>query len=226
MTGRRELLKLTAAATLALPLSSWGTLRSMTSISAGHSWLEPLPKIVYDGRFSAGRKFAREAIRLSARVHEINGDITELWFHDFYSRWKQAAVAVAGQTAPGAIFCFEGLAWDHRMRVVFRIEHRCPRDGQIEHMVAVPAAMAPLVGELRTNGPEWPSRIANCVTQGPTRLSTSQAQAAKNTFRTPLPISETPDDEQRLLVSWTISLLVRAEPGLSLAASNGSGSAG
>jgi hypothetical protein len=193
----------------------------MVSISTGRSWFEPLYKVIYDARFSASREFAREATWLGAHVHEINGDITELWFNDFCPRWKRAPAAVAGLTAPGAIFCLERLAWDHGMRVVFRIEHRHQRACKIEHTVAVPTAMAPRIGELRTSGPDWPARVANFVTQCPARLNTRQAQAAKDTFSTPLPFCEAANDEQGLLVSWLISPIVRADPGPSLASNRG-----
>ena len=51
------------------------------------------------------------------------GDMTRFWYDDLYHRWRQAPVAIAGLTAHGALFCLERLAWEKRMRVVYRREH-------------------------------------------------------------------------------------------------------
>ena len=61
--------------------------------------------------------------------------MTRLWFDDIYHRWKESPVAIAGLTAQGQLFCFERLAWDQGLRVVFRAEH-----GAMEHCCPVPRA--------------------------------------------------------------------------------------
>jgi hypothetical protein len=83
----------------------------------------PLYKVVCDERFAASRTFGSEAQRLGLLVYVIKGDIRDLWFRDLYARWNRSPAAIAGLTAHGAIFCLERLAWDQRMRVVFRREH-------------------------------------------------------------------------------------------------------
>jgi len=82
-----------------------------------------LYKVIFDRRFPSSREFGAEARKLGLPVHEIEGDITDLWYHDLSLRWREEPVAIAGLTAHGPLFCLERLAWDHRMRVVFRARH-------------------------------------------------------------------------------------------------------
>ena len=82
-----------------------------------------LYKVVADVRFPMGRAFSLEAERLGVGMVRIEGDITDFWFDDLSLRWKNGPAPIAGLTAHGPLFCLERLAWDHRMRVVFREEH-------------------------------------------------------------------------------------------------------
>ena len=85
-------------------------------------------KVIFDHRFPASVRFGLEMEALGAPVHGIHGDITDLWFHDLYHRWKHEPAPLAGMTAHGAVFCLERLAWDQGMRVLSRTE--ClPEDG-------------------------------------------------------------------------------------------------
>ncbi len=122
MASRREFLQIGVAA-LALPISARGVSPAIAGL-AGEPARVPLYKVVFDKRFPASRKFADEAKSLGVSIHGMKGDITALWFHDLYARWKQGPAAIAGLTAHGPIFCLERLAWDQRMRVVFRADHR------------------------------------------------------------------------------------------------------
>ena len=79
-------------------------------------------KVIFDHRFPASREFAAEMEKLGAPVCGIHGDITDLWFHDLYHRWKQSPAPIAGMTAHGPLFCLERLAWDHGMRVLYRTD--------------------------------------------------------------------------------------------------------
>lgn len=115
MTSRRELLKAGLAASV-LPIA----------VSAGFAAAEhaaaPFYKVVYDTRFAASVAFAERAAARGLDVAGIDGDVTRLWYHDLYHRWRQGPAAIAGLTAHGALFCLERLAWDHRLRVVYRGE--------------------------------------------------------------------------------------------------------
>ena len=88
--------------------------------SASTPPLNPVYKVVSDVRFDEGVAYALEAERLGGQVARIRGDITDFWFHDLSLRWKDGPAAIAGLTEHGPLFCLERLAWDHRMRVVFR----------------------------------------------------------------------------------------------------------
>ena len=125
MASRREFIQAGFAATV-LPM-----------VVSAHEISQPplfkpqsLYKVVFDQRFPASVAFAREMSQLGAPIHAIDGDITDLWFHDLHAAWKKQPVAIAGLTAHGALFCLERLAWDHGMRVVFREEHPADVDSE------------------------------------------------------------------------------------------------
>jgi hypothetical protein len=101
----------------------------MLPVLASAKNLLPQPqfyKVIFDHRFPASREFGAEMEKLGATVHGIHGDITDLWFHDLYHRWKQSPVPTAGMTAHGPLFCLERLAWDHGMRVLYRTDSEPP----------------------------------------------------------------------------------------------------
>jgi hypothetical protein len=116
MASRREFIQAGIVAS-ALPMIG----------SAGHPAAPPAApafyKAIFDHRFPASVEFGRQMERLGESVHGIHGDITDLWYHDLYHRWKQGPAAITGMTAHGALFCLERLAWDHGMRVLSRTEH-------------------------------------------------------------------------------------------------------
>jgi hypothetical protein len=126
--------------------------------------LKPLPlyKVIFDQRFPASRDFADEAQTLGLPVHGIEGDITDVWFHDLSLRWKQEPVAIAGLTAHGPLFCLERLAWDHRMRVVFRGRHSVSPDGSLEHELWGPRNMLSGVSSLAGRD-DWGKAAANLL---------------------------------------------------------------
>src|SRR5262249_55948845 len=135
----------------------------------------PIYKMIFDERFGASRVFAQEARRLGFPVHGIKGDMTDLWYHDLYARWKTGPAAIAGMTAHGAIFCLERLAWDQRMRVVFRADHRFLPDGSIEHALSGPTSLVrqEVAWGNETIGAE---KRAGLATQPPTPRSQSSLE--------------------------------------------------
>jgi hypothetical protein len=123
MTSRREFLHAGIAAAV-LPIAApsvpaWARMSSAEAAGNPASFY----KVIVDERFPASVEFGVEMSRLGAPVHTIQGDITDLWYHDLDAKWKQNPVAIAGLTAHGPLFCLERLAWDHGMRVVLRTEH-------------------------------------------------------------------------------------------------------
>jgi hypothetical protein len=117
MTSRREILKAGLAAS-ALPLAGAAFATSNERPEA-----VALYKILYDSRFAESVAFAARAAEHGHAVHAMRGDVTRFWYDDLYHRWREGPAAIAGLTAYGALFCLEQLAWDQRMRVVFRAEH-------------------------------------------------------------------------------------------------------
>jgi hypothetical protein len=124
MTSRREVLKAGLAASTLLPL---GARADSVAVDAALAQTVQFYKVLYDARFAAGVAFARRAAARGLAVHAMAGDMTRFWYDDLYHRWRQGPVAIAGLTAHGALFCLERLAWEHRMRVVYRVEHAAAR---------------------------------------------------------------------------------------------------
>jgi hypothetical protein len=196
MTSRREFLKVGVAAS-ALP---WAAYAGVVDISASaHS--VPLYKVVYDARFSAGVEFAQRASALGHAVHAIDGDMTRFWYDDLYHRWQRGAAAIAGLTARGALFCLEQLAWDQRMRVVFRAEHSISPDGCVAHRFeGAPALLSSAIAA--ASEPGWAAAMAGIVGQcSPARAERATASAITNRASTS-PIGEP-------LFSWVIAPVMR-----------------
>ncbi len=83
-------------------------------------------KVICDLLIPESRTFAREARRYRLPVHEISGDITELWYDDLYHLWRREPTAIAGLTASRTLFCLERLAWSAGLSVRFRIDQDAP----------------------------------------------------------------------------------------------------
>jgi len=201
MSSRREFLQMGVAA-LALPISAHAALSPASSILDREPAATPLYKVIFDERFSSSRAFAEEAERLGFSIHGIKGDMTDVWYHDLYARWKEGPVAIAGLTAHGPIFCLERLAWDQRMRVVFRADHRYRADGSIEHALSGPSGMLRQAAAL---GDEinWSSEMASLVTRCPAmRSQTSQSNVIGPTVKHA--------DDPEHLISWVIAPIHRA----------------
>jgi hypothetical protein len=128
MVTRREILQGSIAVTW-LPLVAGLSLAPVESAAAraldhAERARVPLYKVLFDNRFATARSFGRTAAWRGESVHGFDGDITNVWYHDLHPRWQKGAVAIAGLTAHGALFCLEQLAWDVRMRVSYREELR------------------------------------------------------------------------------------------------------
>jgi hypothetical protein len=157
MTSRREFLQIGITAT-AWPLAP-AAVRAAEKISSA-----PLPiyKAIFDRRFPASVEFAARAQALGLAVHGIDGDMTRFWFEDLYHEWKRGPAAIAGLTAHGPMFCFEQLARDQGMRVVFRAEHKIGAVG-IEHTLTGPLAMLDESRVLNDRGARWAACMADVV---------------------------------------------------------------
>jgi len=113
MANRRQFIQASAALS-ALPISAIAP-----SALAAASPMS-VYKVVFDSRFEPGRAFGAQAASRSWTTAAIQGDVTDLWFHDLDRRWRQGPIALVGLTAHNSLFCLERLAWDVGLRVVAR----------------------------------------------------------------------------------------------------------
>ena len=196
MTSRREFLQIGVAAS-ALP---WAAYAGAVDRSAAADAV-PLYKVVYDTRFAAGVEFARRASALGHAVHGINGDMTRFWYDDLYHRWRHGAAAIAGLTGRGALFCLEQLAWDQRMRVVFRAEHSASDDGCVAHRFegtrTLVSSAAAAVYES-----DWAAGMAGIVDQCSSMRARPATASATTTRASTSPVGES-------LFSWVIAPVTR-----------------
>jgi len=200
MTNRRQFLQISMTAT-AWPFAS-SAVRAAAQIPA----TEPLAlyKVIYDRRFGASVAFAERAAALGLGVHAIEGDMTRFWYDELYHEWKKGPVAIAGLTAHGAMFCFEQLARDQSMRVVFRAEHKFGAAG-VEHALTGPLTMLRDGLALNDRGAEWAACMADVVAHCPQgRAEISHAAAASAT------VARDAQVDAESLYSWVIAPAVKA----------------
>ena len=177
MTSRREFLKVGLTASALLPVGARANVAGVATLAP----VLALYKVLYDTRFAASVAFARRAAARGVAVHAMTGDMTSFWYDDLYHRWRQEPVAIAGLTAHGALFCLERLAWEQRMRVVYRGEHAAAAGGGVAHRFEGPAQLAVAAAEA-TAGVAWASALADVVAECPrgrNELGTAQSSAVR-----------------------------------------------
>jgi hypothetical protein len=192
MTNRRELLKVGLAAA-AFPVAAGATLVETHGV--------PLYKVLYDTRFPASVTFGRRAEVGGLAVRAMTGDMTPFWYDDLYHRWKQGPVAIAGLTGYGALFCLERLAWEQRMRVVYRGEHTAAHGGCVAHRFEGPDALLSTALDTAAES-GWAAALADVIAgcpASPAQRCTSTALTTDGGVR----LAET-------LFSWVIAPVARA----------------
>jgi hypothetical protein len=171
MTNRREFLQIGMAAG-AWPLAS----KAAFAVPAGAPAPVPLYKVVYDARFPVSVAFGARARELGLSVHEIEGDITAFWYEELDAVWRPGPAgatlpprpqAIAGLTAHGPLFCLERLAWDSRLRAVFKAEHVAAARGMLEHRLYGPLPMLRQGLRLAEAGEAWPRAAAEIAARCP-----------------------------------------------------------
>jgi hypothetical protein len=200
MTNRRQFLGIGLAAS-ALPFASSPLHAALATDTAAGADTVPLYKVLYDVRFPASMTFARRATARGIPVQAMAGDMTPFWYDDLYHRWQRSPVAIAGLTAHAALFCLERLAWDQRMRVVFRAEHAATA-AAIAHTIEAPRNILGAAARA-VAGPAWASAIADFVLQYP------RAAAALATRRVETPYAAPVDTVTEPLFSWLIAPVAR-----------------
>ena len=196
MTSRREFLKVGLAAS-ALPVAARAAFAADPAAAT-----VPLYKVLYDTRFAASVAFARRAAARGLVVHAMAGDMTRFWYDDLYHRWQKGPAAIAGLTAHGALFCLERLAWDQRMRVVFRGEHSLAADGCVAHRFDGPATLLPTAAAAAADV-AWAAALADVVAECPRDRGVHGSASALTAGAGTLPAGEK-------LFSWVIAPVRRA----------------
>ncbi len=198
MTSRREFLKAGLVASALHVTAARGAIAAPDPTVAALS----IYKVLYDTRFQASVAFAHRAAARGLAVHAMAGDMTRFWYDDLYHRWRQEPAAIAGLTAHGALFCLERLAWDQRMRVVYRGEHAPAAAGCVAHRFEGPASLTSAAAAATAEG-AWPAALADVVVECPIgRVRRHAAQSLTAAAARTLS-SET-------LFSWVIAPVLRA----------------
>jgi hypothetical protein len=204
MTNRREFLQIGIAAT-ALPLASRVAL-SATPAGTATATTTPvsLYKAIYDPRFPESVAYGHQMEAQGIATQAIaKGDMTDFWYTELDPLWRKSPLAIAGLTAHGPLFCFEQLAWQHGMRVVFRAEHQVRTDASIEHTLSGPDTMlrgATGLGETR----DWAVKMAKLAATCPTGRSALSTASFRGRADAPAAVDADP------LISWVIAPAVKA----------------
>ena len=197
MTDRRTFLK-TGITALALPAIARNAFSLPLAVPAENpSYIVPY-KVIYDDRFHDSVAFAEESGKLGAAVHDIRGDVTDLWYNDLYHEWKKRPAAIMGMTTEDSLFCLQILAQEHRMHVVFRVEHNYLSGNRLEHVITGTSRVPHEMADLANIGPAWNIRMSNVVMQYPDE----RTKQAETKIITQL---DRPVTDQQALVTWVIA---------------------
>jgi hypothetical protein len=158
-------------------------------------------KVVFDREHPAAQAFGRAAAAAGLPVQAIDRDVTGLWYHDLYHRWRQGLVAIAGMTPVRTAFCLQLFAQDVGMRMVYRAEHRPMASGGLEHRVTAPAALARRCSALETDL-DWAEAAAGLVQRCPAQLKGRVARVLRSSEASGFAHDEA-------LVSWVIAPVSR-----------------
>lgn len=127
------------------------------------------------------------------------GDITEPWLGTIRPAWTKGPAAIAGLTAPGALFCLEQLAWSHGLRVVFHAEHIVHSDGTAAHQLLRGGSSIGLdAAALHGAGPQWPTALAQA-------LAARRAPPARRLGPSVAALEPTLPPDAQLFTSWIIA---------------------
>lgn len=204
MTNRREFLRIGFTAT-AWPIAS----SAVASVGLAYDRGGPLPiyKAIYDTRFGASRRFAERIERLGVQLAAIEGDMTRVWFDDIYHVWQRAPIPIAGMTAHGPLFCFEQLARDIGMRIVFKAKHVPSDDGCLMHAITGPVTMLDECAGIDRPGAAWIGSIARAVAACPRGRAEISVLSATSPAA---PDAFDADADVEALYSWVIAPAVQA----------------
>jgi hypothetical protein len=153
--------------------------------------------LVFDNRFAESVEASRTAARCGATLHEIDGDVTDFWYHHLDFRWRGKHGALAGVTGDDALFVFENLAWDRRLRVVYRGRHASSRNGVVEHVLSGPVSVVDGMDVSVQAGP-WPHLVGSSLARWSGRREPSKTIQLKSA-------DEVEPERRAVLMSWIVA---------------------
>ena len=120
MRTRRDFLHLALTApllpaSLRWPPSDGGADNFVSDLHA-----DALYTVLCDERLAESVAFAEEISRRGTPVTRFR--ISDFGYQVLSQRWKTDAVAIAGVTGHGPLFCLEHWGWDHGLRLAYRQE--------------------------------------------------------------------------------------------------------
>ncbi len=163
MANRREFIQAGIAVTAAASVAETA---AQAAIPAAAGPPYRIHKVIYDGRFAEPVRFAKAAESLGLQAHAISGDMTALWYDELDGLWRKDAVAIAGMTRHGPMFCLEMLARDRGMRLVYQAEHEVT-DTEVRHTVSGALPNLRRSAGLSQSGAAWPELMASLVADTP-----------------------------------------------------------
>ena len=168
MANRREFIRAGLVVTAAASMAGTSGQAAMAADAPAHR----IHKVIYDERFAEPVRFAKAAESLGLQAHAISGDMTALWYDELDGLWRKEAVAIAGMTRHGPMFCFEMLARDHGMRLVYQAEHQIT-DTKVRHTVSGALSNLRRSAGLTQSGAAWPELMASLVADTPVEAALS-----------------------------------------------------
>jgi hypothetical protein len=165
MTSRRGFIRSSVAVAAAGAIGGLGATvhSSPMEYRATPESLLRLHAVVVDQRFEESVEFGRSLALLGVDNFGMRGDVTDVWYSRLDPLWKTGGVAVAGLTGSGVLFCLERLAWDHRLRVVYRGSHQRFADGRVHHAALGSADWSALRLNTANKNTSWPNAAAAAV---------------------------------------------------------------
>lgn len=106
---RRALLKKGALVSGATLISRFAAAASFNEVA--------LDRFIVDSRVPGSIVAGRLAVARGAKVSEVDGDLTALWYDDLNLKWQQRPMSLAGITGEDALFVLSTLAPQYGMRV-------------------------------------------------------------------------------------------------------------
>jgi len=156
-----------------------------------------LDGFVFDNRFLESVEVGRSAARCGTRLHEIDGDVTALWYRHLDFHWRAHPGALAGTTGPDALFVLENLAWDRRLRVAYRGSHAPPSGDFATHHLSGPRSLVEPLSAGLSYQSSWTESLGRTMA-----LWSGRSEAAKTIeLKT---IGKNTSGRVARLVSWLI----------------------